>query len=44
MQEALFQQYAQVVQDNFGIQLPIEKKALLESRNKMTQETTGRKR
>ena len=32
MQEALFQQYAQVVQDNFGIQLPIEKKALLESR------------
>lgn len=32
MQEALFQQYAQVVQGNFGIQLPIEKKALLESR------------
>lgn len=26
MQEALFQQYAQVVQDNFGIQLPIEKR------------------
>lgn len=32
MQEALFQQYASIVQDNFGIQLPMEKKALLESR------------
>lgn len=32
MQESIFQQYAQLVQDNFGIQLPGEKKALLESR------------
>ena len=32
MQEALFQQYAQLVQQHFGIQLPLEKKALLESR------------
>ncbi len=32
MQEAVFRQYAQVVQQNFGIQLPIEKKTLLESR------------
>jgi len=32
MQEALFWQYAQIVQQNFGIQLTIEKKALLESR------------
>ena len=32
MQEALFQQYARLVQQHFGIQLPLEKKALLESR------------
>ena len=32
MQDELFQQYVQVVQGHFGIQLPPEKKALLESR------------
>lgn len=32
MQEALFWQYAQIVKQHFGIELPIEKKALLEAR------------
>lgn len=32
MQEALFWQYARIVKRNFGIQLTIEKKALLEAR------------
>lgn len=43
MQESLFQQYAQVVQQQFGIQLPPEKKALLESRLfKLLNDNSGR--
>ena len=32
MRDALFQQFATVIHQQFGIQLPMDKKALLESR------------